>query len=125
MFSLLSSSSSLPLAPTLTMNDDSMTTRGRRGIYKPKSYFATKHPLPVAFLSTIPTCITAAKKVAVWRVASVNEYTALKNAGTWSLVPLEDNQNIIGCKWVFRIKYNLDGSIDRHKTRLVAKGYHQ
>ena len=34
-------------------------------------------------------------------------------------------QKIIGNKWVFRIKYNPDGSISKHKTRLVAKGFHQ
>jgi histone deacetylase 1/2 len=34
-------------------------------------------------------------------------------------------ENIIGCKWVFKIKRKLDGSIDRYKGRLVAKGYKQ
>lgn len=34
-------------------------------------------------------------------------------------------KNIIGGKWVFRIKKNLDGSAQRYKARLVAKGYKQ
>ena len=33
--------------------------------------------------------------------------------------------NLIGCKWVFRIKRKADGSIDSYKARLVAKGFHQ
>lgn len=33
--------------------------------------------------------------------------------------------NIIGCKWVFKLKRNTNGGIERYKTRLVAKGYHQ
>ena len=33
--------------------------------------------------------------------------------------------NIVGCKWVFKIKRNAAGEIDKYKARLVAKGYSQ
>lgn len=33
--------------------------------------------------------------------------------------------NVVGCRWVFTIKYNPDGSISKYKARIVAKGYHQ
>ena len=45
--------------------------------------------------------------------------------GTWELVDRLKNQKIIEVKWVFRIKYNLDGSINKLKARLVIKGYSQ
>ncbi|KAJ4702464.1 Retrovirus-related Pol polyprotein from transposon TNT 1-94 [Melia azedarach] len=54
-----------------------------------------------------------------------DEFLALHRNHAWSLVPLSPTQNIIGCKWVYRIKRNPDGSIARYKTRLVAKGFHQ
>lgn len=52
------------------------------------------------------------------------EFNALTHNNTWELVP-RNNQNLIGCKWVFRIKRKSDGSVDRFKAWLVAKGFHQ
>ena len=54
-----------------------------------------------------------------------DEFNALARNGTWELVPPSPKQNLVGCKWVFRIKRKSDGSIDRYKARLVAKGFHQ
>jgi hypothetical protein len=53
------------------------------------------------------------------------EFDALLKNHTWTLVPPSPPQNIVGCKWVFCIKRNADGSIERYKARLVAKGFHQ
>ncbi|XP_016649007.1 PREDICTED: uncharacterized mitochondrial protein AtMg00810-like [Prunus mume] len=53
------------------------------------------------------------------------EIEALHAQGTWDLVPLPAHKNLVGCKWVYRIKKNADGSIARHKARLVAKGFSQ
>lgn len=54
-----------------------------------------------------------------------NEYDALMRNKTWSLVSCPPNVNLVGCKWIFRIKRKSDGSIERHKARLVAQGYSQ
>ena len=57
--------------------------------------------------------------------AMSDELTTLLCDGTWELVPPSPSQNIIGCKWVFRIKRNPDGSISKYKAQLVTKGFHQ
>lgn len=54
-----------------------------------------------------------------------SEINALYKNNTWSLVPRDSSMNILGCKWVFRLKYKPNGSIKRHKARLVSKGYNQ
>ena len=54
-----------------------------------------------------------------------SEFTALQQNATWTLVPKPPGQNIISCKWVFKIKENPDGSIDKYKARLVARGLSQ
>ena len=53
------------------------------------------------------------------------EVDALDNSDTWMLTPLPEGKKAIGCKWVYKIKRNVDGSISRYKARLVAKGYAQ
>jgi len=53
------------------------------------------------------------------------EFDALLKNGTWSLVPSLPSMNIVGSKWVFRIKRKANGEIERYKARLVAKGFHQ
>ena len=60
-----------------------------------------------------------------WKVAINKEITALDFNNTWTLTPLPPGKSHIGCKWVFRIKYNSYGTIERYKARLVAKGFTQ
>jgi hypothetical protein len=48
-----------------------------------------------------------------------------KKNKTWHLVPRKEAKNVIDSKWVYKIKRNADGSIDRYETRLVAKGFKQ
>jgi hypothetical protein len=58
-------------------------------------------------------------------VAMASEFGALQRQHTWSLVPPCSDQNLVGCRWVYKIKRNADGSVARYKARLVAKGFHQ
>ena len=53
------------------------------------------------------------------------EFSALQRQQTWSLVTAAPNINLVGCKWVYKLKLHSDGSIARYKARLVAKGFHQ
>lgn len=53
------------------------------------------------------------------------KFEALQRPQTWSLVPATPQVNLVGSKWVFKLKLNSDGSISRYKARLVAKGFHQ
>lgn len=53
------------------------------------------------------------------------EIDALETNHTWSLVPLSMGKHSIGCKWVYKIKFRDDCSIERYKARLVAKGFTQ
>jgi histone deacetylase 1/2 len=103
------------------------TTRLQRGIIKPKTYTdGTVRWCNLAASSTAePSSIAAALNDKNWVAAMDNEYQALVHNKTWQLVPRPKGKNIIGCKWVYKIKRKADGTIDRYKARLVAKGFKQ
>lgn len=54
-----------------------------------------------------------------------NEFAALQKNATCHLDPPEKGLNVIGCKWVFKLKRKAYGTIDRYKVRLVVKAFKQ
>ncbi|KAK0577899.1 hypothetical protein LWI29_001989 [Acer saccharum] len=73
----------------------------------------------------IPRGIHEALEKSEWRVTIQEEMNALKKNGTWELSNLPEGKRPVGCKWIFTIKYNPDGSVSRYKARLVVKGFTQ
>ena len=115
-------SSSVPPAPTVPVQH-SMQTRSKSGIVKPNSKMCYKAVLD--YSNSEPPSYKIASKYLVWCAAMDAEFQALQKQHTWSLVPAPLHANLVGYKWVFKIKLHNDGSIARYKTRLVAKGFHQ
>ena len=60
-----------------------------------------------------------------WKEAFDAEYSSLINNETWELVPPPLDANIVGSKWVLKVKRDANGNINRYKARLVAQGYSQ
>lgn len=102
-----------PAPPVSTAHP--MLTRGKHGIRKPK-----------VLMSVIePTSAREAFQQPQWAAAMQVEYQALLDNKTWSLVSLPPSKHPIGCKWVFKLKENANGTVNRFKARLVAKGFVQ
>ena len=60
-----------------------------------------------------------------WKEAAQAEFDALTRNETWVLTSLPKGRKSVGGKWVFRVKRNSDGSVDKYKARYVAKGFTQ
>ena len=92
-----------------------MVTRSKNGISKPKVYATTLEP----------SSIVDVLQQEQWKAAMIDEFVALMRNKIWSLVSLPNGRKTIGCKWVFKVKENSNGTINKYKVRLVAKGFHQ
>lgn len=98
-----SSKSAPPSAPPVDpLRTHHMQTRSLNNIHKPKRFFtATKHPLPP---DVEPSTVAQALADPLWHSVMAEKFTALQRFGTWDLVSPPPGGNIIGCKWLFRIK---------------------
>eukprot|EP00249_Psilotum_nudum_P004748 c18249_g1_i1 orf=2-607(-) len=60
-----------------------------------------------------------------WKAMMQSEYDSIIKNNTWELVEKPTNRKIIGTKWIWKVKYRSDGTLDKFKARLVAQGYSQ
>ncbi|KAK1417226.1 hypothetical protein QVD17_26351 [Tagetes erecta] len=118
-----SSSPTSPLISSLNTPPSSPTISPTSSTSSSLSHISDSAPSPVA--PPHPMAIKVLQKNPHWIHAMQTEYNALHKNCTWTLVPRPSTTNIVGSKWVFRIKYRPDGSIGRHKARLVAQGFTQ
>eukprot|EP01018_Ginkgo_biloba_P019960 Gb_12163 [translate_table: standard] len=60
-----------------------------------------------------------------WQNVMEEKFDALVRNDTWTLMELPLDKDVIRTKWIYKTKYKFDGSINKHKERLVSKGYAQ
>lgn len=102
-------------------NQHSMQTRGKSGFHVPRKEFN----LSSTAISPIPSSYRTALKDPNWYNAMLDEYNALMKNNTWSLVSRPAGINVVTGKWIFRHKFNPDGSLSRYKARWVVRGFSQ
>ncbi|KAJ0928153.1 putative RNA-directed DNA polymerase [Helianthus annuus] len=113
-----------PPPPPQTNSTHPMQTRSQSGIFKPR------HPMSLntetsPSISPLPKSHLTALNDPNWKIAMTNEYEALLANNTWELVPRPSDAPVIRCMWLFKHKYHADGTLERHKARLVVNGKSQ
>lgn len=92
-----------------------------------KSVYA-KRPFSAKIACSEPTSFSnaiEAPDAKDWKKAIAAELSALKKNNTWEIVPKSRDMKEITAKWIFKIKYDATGNIERYKARLVARGFTQ
>lgn len=74
---------------------------------------------------TEPHTYHEAAQSEAWCKAMTDELSAMAANNTWTVVPLPPSKHTVGCRWTYRVKYDANGSVERYKACLVAKGYTQ
>src|SRR3954466_104128 len=72
-----------------------------------------------------PKSYSEAARSPEWQKAMAEELEAFQKTHTWDLVPLPPGAHPVSCKWIYKVKTKADGSVDRYKARLVARGFTQ
>lgn len=107
-------------------------TQGSAYLTSPRRSTRVRNPNPkYAHVATVieeikePESFDEAASKQAWRDAMAVEIEALKRNETWELVPKPVEAQPITCKWVYKVKHKTDGSVERCKARLVARGFSQ
>jgi len=78
-----------------------------------------------SYVEDVPSCYTEVNSrhdKEEWEKAVNDKFKAIKENQTWNLVQLPAGKKAIGNKWIFKIKRDEHGNIQKYKARLVAKG---
>lgn len=111
---------------TETAEPEAETQRPVRARQPPDRYgeWATVAESDLCEPETVRDALTSPEK-AKWKEAMQKEMESLYANEVWDLVELPKSKKAVGSKWVFKVKVDADGEIERHKARLVAQGYSQ
>eukprot|EP00253_Pinus_taeda_P007197 PITA_07197 len=107
------------------LRDDELL-EGRTSRHKSKQQSTVNFALMVNLHSIFePQTYSEAKGISEWEQAMEAEFQSLQKNHTWTLSDLPEGKKPIRCKWVYKVKYKANGTLDKYKARLVARGFSQ
>lgn len=68
---------------------------------------------------------TESKYCEKWVKAMTAEMESLVSKDVFDLFPLPEGKKAIGCRWAYKTKRKVDGSVEKHRAQLLAEGYLQ
>ncbi|GJY06806.1 zinc finger, CCHC-type containing protein, partial [Tanacetum coccineum] len=68
---------------------------------------------------------TRAEDVAFWKEVINDDMDSIMGNNTWVLADLPSGCKPLGCKWIFKRKLKVDGTVEKFNARLVIQGFKQ
>ena len=69
---------------------------------------------------TEPSSFEEAVEDPAWVDAMVEEYDSIFKNSAWEIVPRPEGKSVVGLRWIYKLKYAADGSVDKYKARFFA-----
>ncbi|KAK8918644.1 hypothetical protein KSP39_PZI022152 [Platanthera zijinensis] len=99
--------------------------KGLRELYEETVPIHANYSLYYLLADCEPRSYEEASQEKSWKMAMDAEMASIKKNDTWELVDPPAGHKPLGVKWVYKVKKNKDGDVEKHKARLVVKGYKQ
>lgn len=93
-------------------------------VKKPKR-FSNYVALMTKLIDEEPSTYEEGASQKVWKEAMNEEYQLVMKNDAWEIVPRLEDKSVVTSKWIYKIKHAVDGSIDKYKARLMARGFSQ
>jgi hypothetical protein len=91
------------------------------GIKDISSYLA----MVTSITNSKPTTFVQSFDQQVWQEAMLEEYDFIMRNDVWEVVPRSVGKSVVTSRWLYKTKYDVDGSIEKNKARFVARGFSQ
>jgi hypothetical protein len=95
-----------------------------RQVKRPKPFSIYMY-LMYDLLEKEPTCFEVAIQKKEWVDAMIEKYQSIIKNDVWEIVLRLKSKDVVSSKWFFKIKHVVDGSIEKYKSRFVARGFSQ
>jgi hypothetical protein len=92
---------------------------------KPPERFCSYIVMVSSIRESEPSTFEEATSRQVWRDAMMEEYNSIMKNDVWEVVPRPEGKSVVTSRWLYKLKHDADGSIEKYKARFVARGFSQ
>ena len=89
---------------------------------RPPERFGSYIAMVADIIETKPSSYEEASTQSVWRESMAEEYASIMKNYVWEVMPMPEGKSVVTSRWLYKIKYFVDESIEKYKARFVARG---